>query len=34
MGEIKGAKMAYALPEGFNDFDMFAFGTALLVEGK
>ncbi|XP_012688870.1 retinal G protein coupled receptor b [Clupea harengus] len=24
---------AYTLPEGFNDFDMFAFGTALLVEG-
>lgn len=25
---------AYTLPEGFTDFDMFAFGTALLVGGK
>ncbi|XP_062383081.1 retinal G protein coupled receptor b [Sardina pilchardus] len=24
---------AYTLPEGFTDFDMFGFGTALLVEG-
>lgn len=25
---------AYTLPEGFTDFDMFTFGTALLVGGK
>lgn len=25
---------AYTLPEGFSDFDMFAFGSALLVGGK
>lgn len=24
----------YTLPEGFSDFDMFAFGSALLVGGK
>lgn len=25
---------AYTLPEGFTEFDMFTFGTALLVGGK
>lgn len=25
---------AYTLPEGFAEFDMFTFGTALLVGGK
>lgn len=31
----KHLKMAsYALPEGFSDFDMFAFGSALLVGGE
>lgn len=25
---------AYTLPEGFTEFDMFTFGSALLVGGK
>lgn len=25
---------AYTLPEGFTEFDMFTFGTALLVGGE
>lgn len=25
---------AYTLPEGFTEFDMFTFGTGLLVAGK
>lgn len=25
---------AFTLPEGFTDFDMFMFGSALLVAGK
>lgn len=33
--EVFGADMGtHTLPEGFTDFDMFAFGSALLVGGK